>query len=76
MKWPRSPINRDKIICSLAYALLWMTLSAIAAMWINFTGDCSPDVVNCGQGERRLSFLIIVLGISASAISTVRCFRK
>ena len=48
---------------SLALALLGSTIAIIAgAALLNFTGDCAPQVTNCGETGRRASFVVLSLG--------------
>jgi hypothetical protein len=43
---------------------------------LNFTGDCAPEVVNCGEPQRRVSFVILTLGIVWLGYLIVRFIRS
>ena len=47
----------------LGLSLLGYAGATIAlAMFMNITGDCGPDVKNCGNTARQLSFVVLALG--------------
>lgn len=43
------------VFCALVVTLVF------AAM-LNITGDCMPEVTDCGEFQRRLSFLVLANG--------------
>ncbi|MEA3030535.1 MAG: hypothetical protein QOG13_1860 [Sphingomonadales bacterium] len=59
MNWPR-PGRYAAFVSALILSVLSMV------MMLNLTGDCSLDVRNCGEANRRLSF--VVLGAGALAL--------
>ena len=43
----------------LGYALATVSLVIL----LNFPGDCSPEVTDCGEGRRLASFVVLGLGV-------------
>jgi hypothetical protein len=39
--------------------------TVVASFLLNFTGDCGPEVTNCGETSRRISFVVESLGLLA-----------
>lgn len=58
----------------LAAIFLILTTLLIAGL-LNFTGDCSPEVTDCGGTGRRLSFGVVGGGALALAYMTYRFIR-
>ena len=47
----------------LALSLLSYGVATIAlSLIMNLTGDCGPEVQNCGETARQLSFVVLALG--------------
>ena len=57
-----------------------LTLSIVAivgiALLLNFTGDCAPTVINCGERQLRASFVVLGLGVIWLAYLIVRFIRS
>lgn len=47
-----------------------------AAALLNFTGDCAPQVTNCGEMARRASFVVLGLGVVWLVYLVVRFVRR
>ena len=43
----------------------------VTALLLNLTGDCAPDVTNCGEPSRRLSLVILAFGLIGVATYAV-----
>ena len=60
----------------LALSLLGYAVATIAlALIMNVTGDCGPDVQNCGETSRRLSFGVLAVGAAWLVYLVVRFVR-
>jgi hypothetical protein len=46
-----------------------------SALLLNLTGDCAPNVTNCGEGRRQASFVLLGLGVLWLGYLVVRFFR-
>jgi hypothetical protein len=57
-----------------------LALSLVAilgmALLLNFTGDCAPGVTDCGEPQRRASFVVLGLGAVWVAYLVVRFVRS
>jgi hypothetical protein len=48
----------------LTLSMLGYALATIAlALMMNITGDCAPHVEDCGETARKLSFVVLGLGV-------------
>jgi hypothetical protein len=55
---------RPKNWLSLALTLVGSTIVIVAiATALNFTGDCAATVTDCGAPQRRMSFVVVGLGV-------------
>ena len=64
----------------------WLTFSlaligsilaiVVAAGLLNLTGDCGPGVENCGETQRRISFVVLGLGVAWIVYLVVRFIRS
>lgn len=62
---------------SFALALIGSMVAIIVmAALLNFTGDCAPGVANCGEPQRRLSFVVLGLGLVWLGYLVVRFVRS
>ena len=60
----------------LGLTLLLYAVATIAlALMMNFTGDCGPDVQDCGETARKLSFVVLALGAAWLVYLVVRFVR-
>ena len=41
----------------------WLLAIFAVTMVLNLTGDCGPEVTNCGETPRRISFLVDAFGL-------------
>lgn len=48
----------------------------ILAALLNVTGDCFPDVPNCGESSRRASFVVLGVGVLWLAYLVIRFVRS
>lgn len=48
----------------------------VTALLLNFTGDRAPSVTDCGKTGRRLSFVVVAVGILWLAYLVVRFIRS
>jgi uncharacterized YccA/Bax inhibitor family protein len=48
----------------------------VAAGLLNLTGDCAPEVTNCGEPQRRASFVVLGLGLAWIVYLVVRFIRS
>ena len=46
------------------------------ALLLNFTGDCAPDVTDCGEPQRYASFVVLGLGVVWVVYLVVRFIRS
>jgi hypothetical protein len=47
----------------LGLSVVGCAVAAIAlSLMMNLTGDCGPEVENCGETARQLSFVVLALG--------------
>lgn len=44
-------------------ALSWLLILIVTANLLNLTGDCAPNVTDCGGFQRRLSSLVLAFGL-------------
>jgi hypothetical protein len=62
---------------SFGLALVGSTIAILAtAALLNFTGDCGPEVTNCGETARRASFVVLGLGVVWLLYLVVRFVRR
>ena len=54
------------------YALVTILIS----LMMNLTGDCGPEVENCGETARQLSFVALAVGVAWIGYIIVRFVRK
>ena len=47
-----------------------------AAVLLNLTGDCAPSVMDCGETSRRVSFVVLGVGVLWLAYLIVRFIRS
>lgn len=52
----------DWLKFGLALALSVLAIVGIALL-LNLTGDCAPDVTDCGEPQRYASFVVLGLGV-------------
>lgn len=50
------------VVFGLALILSCIGILGIALL-LNLTGDCPPQVTNCGEPQRRASFIVLGLGV-------------
>jgi hypothetical protein len=59
-------VDRNKSLSNWAtFALIivgWTVALIAVAGLINLTGDCGREVRNCGETQRRISFLVLAFG--------------
>lgn len=48
---------------------------AVATFLLNFMGDCAAGPANCGETERRISFVVLAFGAIAIAYYVYRFVR-
>lgn len=41
---------------------VWTVLIVTVSLMLNLTGDCGPEMTNCGETQRRLSFVVLGFG--------------
>jgi hypothetical protein len=58
---------------AVAVSLVLVVVTIAAAL--NLTGDCYSGVRDCGEGARRLSFVVLGAGAIALAYLVYRFFR-
>mgnify|MGYP003577427141 CR=1 FL=1 len=58
-----------------ATLLVVAALSEIIALMMNFSGDCRPGVDHCGETARKLSFVVLGLGLALALSLIVRFVR-
>ncbi len=46
------------------------------AVLLNFTGDCAPEVTNCGEPQRQASFVVLGLGVVWLIYLVIRFMRS
>lgn len=62
---------------SFALALVGSLIAIVAiAGLLNLTGDCAPNVTDCGGPQRRASFVVLVLGVVCLGYLVVRFIRS
>lgn len=62
---------------SFGLALVGSLLAIIgAAGLLNLTGDCAPEVTNCGEPRRQASFVVLGLGVVWLIYLVVRFVRS
>jgi uncharacterized YccA/Bax inhibitor family protein len=62
---------------SFVLALLGSIIAiVVAAGLLNLTGDCAPEVTNCGEPQRRASFAVLGLGVVWIVYLVVRFIRS
>jgi len=60
----------------LGLSLFGYAIATIAlSLMMNLTGDCAPDVQDCGETARRQSFVVLALGAAWLAYLIVRFVR-
>jgi hypothetical protein len=42
--------------------VIWIAGILTLSLMLNFPGDCGPEVTNCGEGLRRVSFVVLAFG--------------
>jgi hypothetical protein len=58
---------------TLAVALVGSALASLTlALLLNFSGDCAPQMTNCGEARRYASFVVLALGAACVAYLVVR----
>jgi hypothetical protein len=40
-----------------------LVVIGMTVLLLNFTGDCAPEVTNCGEPSRRLSSVVLAFGL-------------
>ena len=65
----------DWITLTIALAASVLATLTLAAL-LNFSGDCAPDVTNCGEGRRYASFVVLALGAAWLVYLVVRFIRN
>lgn len=55
---------------------VWIVLIATVSFMLNFTGDCAPEVTNCGEAARRISFVVLAFGAIGLAYYSYLFFRQ
>lgn len=53
---------RDWLSFLLAIAGSIIAFVGVAGL-LNLTGDCAPEVTNCGEPQRQASFVVLALGV-------------
>jgi len=69
------PRPSDWLKFGLALALSLVAILGIALL-LNFTGDCAPGVTDCGEPQRRASFVVLGLGAAWLAYLVIRFVRS
>jgi hypothetical protein len=59
----------------LAFVGSLIAIIGIAGL-LNFTGDCAPEVTNCGEGQRQASFVVLGLGVVWLVYLVIRFIRS
>lgn len=68
---------RPKNWLSFALALVGSLIATVAiAALLNLTGDCAPNVADCGGPQRRASFVVLALGLVWLGYLVVRFIRS
>lgn len=58
-------------------ALLGSIIAVVVAVGLlNLTGDCAPEVTNCGEPQRRVSFVVLGLGCVWVVYLVIRFIRS
>jgi ABC-type nickel/cobalt efflux system permease component RcnA len=65
----------DWLSFALAFAGSTIAILAVVGL-LNLTGDCAPEVTNCGEPQRRASFVILGLGVVWLIYLVVRFIRS
>ena len=50
----------------------WLTAIVAITLMLNLTGDCGPDVPNCGETPRRISFVLLAFGLIGIGFYAIR----
>jgi hypothetical protein len=62
---------------SLGLALVGSIIAILGiAGLLNFTGDCGPEVANCGEPQRQASFVVLGLGVVWLVYLVIRFVRS
>jgi hypothetical protein len=57
--------------------IAWLLGAELIALLLNMTGDCRPEVSNCGETARLISFGVLAIGAVGAAITIARhIFRR
>lgn len=77
-KWDDCSMNaKPSDWAKLVSSLLGCAAAAIVvSLLLNLTGDCGPDVRNCGETARLLSFVILALGVGGMIYLMTRFVRR
>lgn len=65
----------DWLKFGVALALSLLAIVGIALL-LNFTGDCAPAVTNCGEPQRRASFVVLGCGVLWLAYLVIKFIRS
>jgi uncharacterized YccA/Bax inhibitor family protein len=60
---------------SLALVGSLIAIVGIAGL-LNLTGDCAPEVTNCGEPQRHASFVVLGLGVVWLVYLVIRFVRS
>ena len=52
-----------------------VVITLAAAALLNFTGDCASPITSCGESGRKLSFVVLVTGLSLLLWIVIRFLR-
>ena len=50
-------------------AVSWIAIGVGLSFFLNVGGDCAPDVQDCGQTMRLISFVILGLSLLCAALA-------
>jgi hypothetical protein len=68
----RSPVQFAVFILVL---FAWLIAAVFAAGLLNLTGDCYPEVTNCGETQRQIGFVVLGLGVVGAIWIIIRFVR-
>jgi len=54
----------------------WLVVAVVTALFLNFTGDCNPETVHCGETARCISFGVLLGGLAAAIFTVVQYQRN
>jgi hypothetical protein len=57
---------------ALAWSVIWLITAAVLSLILNMTGDCRPEIANCGDSQRHISFAIVGIGVVTAAWPIIR----